>query len=80
MDTTPFHIDLQAAEYLPVLKRLHDVLRPETYLEIGTRSGDSLRLASCASIAIDPSFCVSSDVIGTKPACHFYQIPSDRFF
>ena len=80
MDTEPFRIDLHAAEYLTVLKRLHEVLQPETYLEIGTRTGDSLRLASCASVAIDPFFAVSTEVIGKKPACHFYQISSDRFF
>lgn len=76
----PFEIDLAAAPYLTVLARMHALLRPETYLEIGTRTGDSLKLAKCASIAVDPTFAISSDVIGTKPSCHFYQMTSDRFF
>lgn len=77
---TGFHIDMAAADYLTVLRRLHAVLRPRTYLEIGTRTGDSLRLSSCASVAIDPFFAISADIIGTKPVCHLYQTTSDRFF
>jgi len=75
-----FQIDLAAAEYLTVLARLHALLRPKTYLEIGTRSGDSLKLAQCASVAVDPAFSISADTIGAKPSCHFYQTTSDRFF
>lgn len=81
MDVKPhFEIDLAATPYLTVLARLHTLLKPQTYLEIGTRTGDSLKLAHCASIAVDPAFAISADVIGTKPSCHFYQTTSDRFF
>ena len=80
MSPTRFHIDLQAAEYLPVLERLHAILQPETYLEIGTRHGDSLRLARCRSVAVDPSFELRGDVLRGKPSCHFFQMTSDRFF
>ena len=75
-----FHIDLSTEDYITVLDRLHRMLAPETYLEIGSRTGDSLKLARCASIAIDPAFSISTDVIGAKPATHFHQITSDRFF
>ena len=81
MDMKPhFEIDIAATPYLTVLARLHALLKPETYLEIGTRTGDSLKLANCASIAVDPAFAISTDIIGKKPSCHFYQITSDRFF
>ena len=77
---TRFQIDLEAEDYLTVLSRLHGMLRPETYLEIGSRSGDSLKLAQCASLAIDPMFDIAVNVVGAKPSCHFYQLTSDRFF
>lgn len=67
--------------YLDVLAHLHTSLFPKTYLEIGTQHGASLRLAKCASIAIDPSFLLEGDnVIGQKPACLFFQMSSDDFF
>ena len=72
--------DLTGADYLSVLSTIHSLFRPKTYLEIGTRSGDSLRLANCASISIDPSFKISSDVIGSKSEVLFVQDSSDAFF
>jgi len=72
--------ELTGAHYLDVLRRIHEVLHPETYLEIGTRSGESLERAFCASIAIDPMFQIGSNVIGNKPICHLMQMGSDAFF
>ena len=66
--------------YLTVLERLHSGLRPQTYLEIGSDVGKSLRLANCKSIAVDPRFRLTDDAIGPKPACLLFQMPSDRFF
>ena len=40
--------------YLPVLERVHTWLAPRSYLEIGLSTGQSMRLASCAAIGIDP--------------------------
>ena len=70
----------RGADVSEVLARLHGNLRPETYLEIGTATGVSLRLASCASIAVDPHFKLDADVVGAKPCCLLYQMPSDAFF
>lgn len=66
--------------YLTVLGRLHEYLQPATYLEIGTLAGDTLKLAGCKSIAVDPVFRILSNVIGAKPSCAFFQCTSDRFF
>lgn len=71
---------LAGAEYQTVLRWLHDTLKPRTYLEIGTLMGDTLRLASAASVAIDPKFHLSADVVGRKPLCALYQMRSDSFF
>src|SRR5205823_2507080 len=53
---------------------------PKSYLEIGTASGDSLRLASCPSIAVDPNFTIGSDVLLNKSACALFRMSSDAFF
>ena len=70
--------------YLKLLRRLHAVKRPKTYLEIGTAAGKTLALARCASIAIDPRFRLGSDVTqakpGGKPARHLFEMTSDAFF
>jgi hypothetical protein len=76
-DALPVHV---GAHYLQVLEQLHRVLLPATYLEIGTEHGTSLAVADCAAIAIDPFFQMSGDPVGSKPACHFFQMGSDAFF
>jgi hypothetical protein len=42
--------------YLKFLDRVHRLLRPPTYLEIGVRHGHSLALARCRSVGIDPAY------------------------
>lgn len=41
-----------------LLARLHEMLRPRNYLEIGVDQGDSLALSRVPSIGIDPAFSV----------------------
>ncbi len=66
--------------YTLLLSRLHDVLKPRTYLEIGTLNGDTLALARCPSVAIDPDFQLSTGVTQGKATCLLAQMESDRFF
>jgi len=73
-------LEVRGANYTRVLGSLHDELRPSRYLEIGTLTGGTLQLASCASIAIDPRFQIDAEVIGEKPELHLYQETSDDFF
>jgi hypothetical protein len=42
--------------YLTFLRSVHDQLKPERYLEIGVRVGNSLALSRCRSVGIDPLF------------------------
>ncbi len=72
--------DLRGAAYLDILRLLHRALNPRRYLEIGSLRGDSLVLAECPTISIDPKFEITRDVIGKKSQIHFYQMSSDRFF
>ena len=73
-------IDLNGTFYQLFLKRLHDILQPKTYFEIGTLNGDTLKLADCSSISVDPMYQIASDVLGKKPSCQFFQVGSDEFF
>jgi hypothetical protein len=66
--------------YITVLERLHRLLEPCTYLEIGTDTGESLRVASCDTLAIDTAFRITGTAIGSKHRCLLFQMPSDRFF
>ncbi len=72
--------DLGGESYLELLRRFHTVLQPRSYLEIGSKSGQSLALAECPSIAIDPAFELDPSFMGRKRICSLHQMPSDRFF
>jgi methyltransferase family protein len=63
-----------------ILSALHAHLKPRTYLEIGVEHGETLRLARCPSIGIDPNMQIDHQAIGEKPACLLYRMGSDRFF
>jgi hypothetical protein len=71
---------VQGPHYAQVLAAVHAHLMPLNYLEIGTGTGNSLRLASCPSIAIDPVFRLQGDVIGARRSLHLHQVTSEEFF
>jgi hypothetical protein len=75
--TVPDH---SGEDYYTLIARLHRHLQPKTYLEIGVLTGDTLALAKCHSIAVDPRFEINQDVITSKPTCLFFQMTSDTFF
>jgi predicted O-methyltransferase YrrM len=60
-----------------LLRGLHERLQPERYLEIGVFKGDSLTLARCVSVGVDPDFKVTRELHGTT---HLYRTTSDEFF
>jgi hypothetical protein len=65
--------------YYKTLRRLHELLTPETYLEIGIRKGDSLALATTATVAIgiDPKPMLSKP---TASNAKIFAFTSDEFF
>ena len=76
--------DFTGHGYLQVLQTLHEVLQPRNYLEIGTFTGQSLALAACASLAVDPGF-PFEDIelvrrIVSKPRMLLFRMASDLFF
>jgi len=76
--------DLVGDNYQDVLGRLHTALNPRTYFEIGVETGETLALAHCPSVAVDPRFafidlsCVQR--ILAKPSVMLFQTTSDNFF
>jgi hypothetical protein len=69
----------QAGElpYLDVLARIHALLQPRRYLEIGVRRGRSLTLARCAAVGVDPEPAIS---VALGAATKVVRASSDAFF
>jgi len=63
--------------YLTVLKALHERIKPALYVEIGVRRGDSLALANCPTLAIDPAPDIDPDEYRDV---ELFRMPSDHFF
>jgi len=63
--------------YLKILSEIHKILKPTTYLEIGSRRGNSLSLSNCLSIAIDPEFRIIEEILAPT---RLYKRTSDDFF
>ena len=76
--TNPHHHP--GVPYRDLLARLHAVLAPKSYLEIGVAGGGTLALARCAAIGIDPAFQMKGDPVKLRPVTHLFQMPSDEFF
>lgn len=67
-----------ARPYLDVLRDLHTLVAPKTYLEVGVRKGSSLSLAKCKAIAIDPDPHPALDL--GKQEVEFHRCTSDDYF
>jgi len=72
-------IKLPGEDYLSILSRIHDWLKPSSYLEIGIHSGRSLALAQPSTIAIgiDPDPRITEKF---KAHTKIYSMTSDAFF
>ena len=63
--------------YLDALRLAHDILDPRFYIEIGCRYGNSLSLAKCPSLAIDPKPQITFPL---HAPTRVYRETSDDFF
>src|SRR5919199_6293552 len=66
-----------AVDYLAFLEGLHAALEPRAYLEIGIRHGDSLALARCPALGVDPAFRLKVE-LGNRVT--LLRETSDEFF
>ena len=63
--------------YLDFLQRVHEVLEPPTYFEIGIRHGDSLALARSPSVGIDPAYELRVEI---PERAALFRETSDEYF
>ena len=63
--------------YLDFLAALHERLAPPSYLEIGVRHGDSLALARCPAVGIDPEFELQAEL---RADVALFRETSDEYF
>jgi tetratricopeptide (TPR) repeat protein len=70
---------LHGEHYQLLLKRIHLLLQPRTYVEIGVSTGDSIRLAASATLAIgiDPEPAIAALL---PPNVRIFRQASDAFF
>lgn len=70
---------LHGEHYLLVLKRIHQLLEPRSYVEIGVEAGASIRLAAPAtlSIGVDPAAAIPPPL---PPNVRVFAQTSDEFF
>jgi len=80
LDQKGREIWLDGPHYFQTLAALHGRFAPTTYFEIGTLHGETLKLARCASVAVDPQFQLTVDVEADKPFCRLFEETSDAFF
>ena len=59
---------------------IHQTFLFDWYMEIGCRSGAIFSQVRGKTVAVDPYFQVTRNVIGSKPALHLFQTKSDDFF
>ena len=69
-DSAQTFFELGGTFYQTVLERLHAVLQPQmqpqSYFELGTLNGETLKLASCSCVSVDPEYQISTDVLGSS--------------
>lgn len=66
-----------AEPYLDVLDKVHDLLAPRLYLEIGVRHGRSLQLARGPALGVDPTPEVTVEL---GPSTRVVTASSDQYF
>ena len=66
--------------YQNIISEIEDNINPEWYIEIGSRSGNSLKRRKCNFIAIDPDFNIQEKVMNESKKFLFFQQTSDEFF
>jgi hypothetical protein len=64
-------------QYLDFLPRIHALVQPANYLEIGVRHGVSLALAQCRAVGIDPAYSIRAELSGEV---HLIRSTSDEYF
>jgi hypothetical protein len=63
-----------------LVERLHALVLPKTYLQLGSRRPELLAAARCASIVVDEDPCLPDDPAVDKPSLQVYAVTREAFF
>jgi hypothetical protein len=66
--------------YIEFMKFLAQQQAPRTYLEVGTRNGESVAQVDCDVICVDPMFKLTMDLVKKRRRAMLFQMTSDEFF
>jgi len=66
--------------YVEFIKFLAQQKAPSSYLEVGTRNGESVAQVDCDAICVDPNFNLNQDVVKKRQLSLLFQMTSDKFF
>jgi hypothetical protein len=79
--TDPYRFERAGGpDYFGLLQAMHRTLHPDLYLEIGSRTGNSLSMARGDFIAVDPTFVLKRFTTFPGRQGHLFQMTSDAFF
>ncbi|MEL7278767.1 MAG: glycosyltransferase [Pseudomonadota bacterium] len=70
-------VNAKRLSYLTCLKIVHEAVQPKLYFEIGIDTGDSLGLAKCPSVGVDPAYMLQS---AFNAPTRVFREKSDDFF
>lgn len=70
-------VNPERLNYRNVLIETHRIVKPRFYFEIGIDRGDSLCLADCPSVGVDPTCEISATI---KSPTRIFRMESDHFF
>ena len=65
---------------IDALERLHALLRPRAYLQLGLRRPEYVDLARCGAVLVAPDPQLPRDALAGKPWLKLYAMESDAFF
>ena len=80
MHPFPQHLKATGLHYHQFFSEIHQKFHFDWYMEIGCQSGKSLAHCHGKTIAVDPYFRASTNIIGKKERLHVFQSTSDDFF
>lgn len=64
-------------DYLRFLRGVHELIEPDTYLEIGVHNGSSMSQSRCLSVGIDPAFAITREL---NCPVRLFRTTSDEYF
>jgi hypothetical protein len=70
----------EGVQYIQFLKFLAERQAPSSYLEVGTRNGESVAQVDCDAICVDPNFALTFNVAKKRGRTLLFQETSDDFF